>query len=347
MGGIHPNLLVRFFPVPVWFVGALPVQFHHNQVHRQGFHSQMRVLYRRHLLHDDHQVAKRLLFVGLRGFSRPELQGIPKFRKNEIKVKVPLRSTKQAENQQNQTTALARTDLQLSEEQGNLKFRHLLFVVYCLATFRTKAEIPFLFVEAFPGRAISALTVNSAEKWMRRLDADPDLALKGKDKRWKELWLQFCDQRKSYLGTIKDIPLAHPRKRIEALVDLFGEIQPRPVRALPIRESVTDEEGLPRRDSKGREILRTRTELVSEKDIPTALQCLKQIGVESGTYIEKSETQLTFRDLIKRRRQERGFKNEVSDANVVEESFDDADMPEVELSLPCPITMPQAEYDHV
>lgn len=304
----------------------------------------MRVLYRNTVIHDEQAEAKKVLLSGFNGFARPGLAGVPQFKNLRIQVQLPPTPTVQTEFSDNSTVALARTDLMLTEEQGNLKFRHLLFVVYCLATFREKSEIPALFANAFPGRTITPNTVTTAEKWMRRLDADPDLALKGKDKRWKELWLQFCDQRREYLGTIKDIPLAHPRKRIEALVDLFGEIQPVPVRALRVEESVLNEDGHPIRDAKGRPMVRVRTEVVSQKDIPTALQCLKQIGVESGTYVEKTETKLTFRDLIKRQRQERGLKDDrIQDAQVVEESFEDADeeMPEVEMRLPCPVTVSQ------
>lgn len=299
----------------------------------------MQVKYKHITLHSDRTEGHRIVLSGFRGTFNPELSGVPQFR-NLKRRTLPPPVTVDSEQQ---TTALARIDIQLSEEQNNLRFRHLLFVVYCLATFREKSEIPSLFTNAFPGRAITPHTVTACEKWMRRLDADPDLALKGKDKRWKELWLQYCDQRKEYLGTIKDIPLAHPRKRIEALVDLFHEIEPLPVRTLQIKESVVNKDGHPIRDSKGRPVVRTTTKVVEQKDIPTALQCLKQIGVESGTYIEKTETKVTLRDLIQRRRQERGFKDTISEAHVIEESFDDAEMPEVAMPLPCPIQSVEME----
>jgi len=305
----------------------------------------MRILYRRHQLHNDQTEAQKVILAGFQGWSRPELAGIPQFKNAQIKVQMPPESTVQSEFGENTTVALARTDLILTEEQGNLKFRHLLFVVFCLATFRDKSEIPALFSNAFPGRQITPHTVTVAEKWMRRLDADPDLALKGKDKRWKELWLQFCDQRREYLGTIKDIPLAHPRKRIEALVDILQDCReavPDKILEVP-GEFVRDDNGNIVVSRRGTPIREMKTIIVHKKAHSDALQCLKQIGVESGTYVEKTETKLTFRDLIKRRRQERGFRDQIQDAQIVDQTFEDADaeMPEVELRLPCPVTVTQ------
>lgn len=305
----------------------------------------MRVLYRNTVIHDEQVEAKKVLFSGFNGFSHPGLSGIPQFRNLKIKVQLPPEPTVQTEFSGNSTVALARTDLMLTEEQGNLKFRHLLFVVYCLATFREKSEIPALFSNAFPGRSITPNVVTVAEKWMRRFDADPDLQLKGKDKRWKELWLQFCDQRRDYLGTIKDIPLAHPRKRIEALVDILQDCREAvPSRVLEVPgDFVRDDEGNILLNKRGKPIREMKVIVVHTKAHSEALQALKQIGVESGTYVEKMETKLTFRDLIKRQRAERGFRDNIQDAKVVEETFEDADaeMPEIEMRLPCPVTVSQ------
>jgi hypothetical protein len=296
----------------------------------------MQVLYKRKtVLHDDRSASGKTLAEARRGEISPELLGIRKFR-NTVAAKQALE-----DNEVNLTTALARSDVVLSEEDGTLKFRHWLFIVYCLAAFRDKEDIPGLFQKAFPSRKISAYSIVKAERWMRRLDADPELKLKSVDKKWRELWLQFCEQRASYLGTIKDIPLVHTRMRIEETVKLFHEIQPVPDKVLLVPEPVIDPDtNKPMVTKYGKVITTDRPIVVMKKDIGTALQALKQIGVESGTYIEKTETQLSFKDKIIAKRRERGLNENVDEAVVVEESFNDDEMPDVLIALPSPITAP-------
>jgi hypothetical protein len=298
----------------------------------------MQVIYRNTELHSDRRAAERMLRIRLSGFRTMDTQGIP-----QLRMKVHTSEEALAPSQK-QSLAVVLSRNETVETDGTLKFRHWLFIIYCLATFRSKEEIPALFADAFHGRVITTSAVTMAEKWMRRLDVDPEMKLTGANKKWRELWLQFSEQRKDYLGSIKDIPLAHPRKRIEALVDLFHEVQPAPDKVVTVREVIQDAEtGLPKMTKGGKLVYTHKDILVLKKDFGSALQALKQIGVESGTYVEKSETVHVLQDIIRKRRQERGL---VMEANVVSEEFDaDSEMPEVEMPLPGPMAKAQRDEE--
>jgi len=200
--------------------------------------------------------------------------------------------------------------------QKKLSFRHYLFVVLCMSTFRPKNETLQLFENQFH----FPLHPNSYDKiarWLAKLSADPGMKLQRKEQFWKELWQQYVEHRKIFVRDLESIPLAHARVRIEELIKLYGEITPTPTKVLEWMETLLDEHGQPKYNKHGR-LQQTRNHhIVVEKDIQTAANLLKQIGQEAGTFIEKTEVHHSFDELIKKRRMERGL---TTDANIISET---------------------------
>lgn len=214
-------------------------------------------------------------------------------------------------------------------------FRQYLFIAICLAHFRTPQDILLDFAKQFRAE-VSPQAIKRVERWMTRLDNEPELVLTKPQKRWRTIWNEYREARNNFLTNIRDIPLVHPKIRIQELVKLYDEVVPQPVRVLTWKTLRTDEDGNLVTSKRGKVLQDLHAQIVHEKDIPTAAALLKQIGVEAGTYIERSEHVVDFKDWIKQQRELRGLdkKADIQDAEIISSSVREEELDKIPLPAP-------------
>jgi hypothetical protein len=239
----------------------------------------------------------------------------------------------------------------------NLTFRHRLFIASCIATFRTDEETQKLFMRQFRGKVVELKHIRRIKRWLAKLDADPAYELKGRAIHWRTLHAEYTKIKSTYLSNISDLPLTHPRIRIEELTKLFKEVDWAPSHTLTVKETVTGPDGIPVVNEKtGKQMSKLKTVVVEKKDVIAAASLLKQIGVEAGNYKEQSSVHITLTEFIINQRRDRGLHSS-SEAPVNSKSHTnttDADFTEVEgdeatvvaateISLPAPVVVGSEE----
>lgn len=225
--------------------------------------------------------------------------------------------------------------MKLATVEPTFSFRHKLFVVSCLATFRPDKEISELFEVQF-SFPLPANKIAECRSWMTKLTQEPGTGLKGKAAKWKELWEHFQEIRRQYLEGISEIPLAHPRRRVEELVKLYDfSITPQPSKVLVTKEHLRTRTGQLRFSMTGRPYMEEQHHVIHERDIGIAASILKQIGQESGNFVEKTETTLNLAEFVRKQQKERGL---VQDATIVSEEVNpDFGVPQTEMPLRGPV----------
>lgn len=204
------------------------------------------------------------------------------------------------------------------EISANKQFRELLTIVLCLGSFMDIPKIQERYEETFQSKVAPAV-IRKAQIWMERLQADPEMKLAPKDLKWRELYHQYRAARDQFLTDFSQEPLAYPRGRFEKLKELLEmATTPRITRVAIRKEHVLNKAGLPKFSESGKALMFEEHTPILEAEVQVAANILKQMGQETGTFVERSERTLTITERVIELRKRRGLRTEgIEDANVI------------------------------
>lgn len=197
------------------------------------------------------------------------------------------------------------------------KFRELLFIAISLASFMEVKTIQSRFEEVFH-QGVAPSVIRKVQVWMEKMRAEPNLELKPSELKWREIYEQFVLARKQYVTDFTEEPLAYPKGRFEELKKLY-QMASTPVisRVVVRKEHLRTNSGKPR-FVQGKALMLEEHIPVAEAEVQTAANILKQMGQETGTFVEQTKKTITIVDRIKEIRHARGLPTTIQEAEFQE-----------------------------
>lgn len=201
----------------------------------------------------------------------------------------------------------------------NQSFRELLFIALCLSSFMEIDKIQERFEEQFKGLKVAPAAIRKVQGWMEKLNSNPDLKLSPKNYKWREIFLQHQIARQKFLSDFSQEPLAYPRGRFEKLKDLLDSaMTPRITRVAVKKEHLLNKRGTPIFSVGGKALMVEEHIPILEAEVQVAANILKQMGQETGTFVERTEKNVTVTQRVLELRKQRGLNTEgFEDANVI------------------------------